>query len=172
MNADGTVNVLSSTVEMGQGSETMMGQIVAEELAFRLIRSTSFSRTPTSPPMIRSPAGSRSTYHMGNAVRTAAGKIKAELFQVVAKNFEVNPDDLVAQRAAFRPRHGGAGDDDQRSLLGEIWQSRYDSYRRSDLPAGGDSHRSGNRSVGEVHRVLVPVRHHGRGRGRPPTPDK
>src|ERR1051325_89156 len=32
MNADGTVNVLSSTVEMGQGSETMMGQIVAEEL--------------------------------------------------------------------------------------------------------------------------------------------
>ena len=32
MNADGSVNVLSSTVEMGQGSETMMAQIVAEEL--------------------------------------------------------------------------------------------------------------------------------------------
>ncbi len=32
LNADGTANVLSSTVEMGQGSETMMSQIVAEEL--------------------------------------------------------------------------------------------------------------------------------------------
>ena len=32
LNADGTANVLSSTVEMGQGSETTMGQIVAEEL--------------------------------------------------------------------------------------------------------------------------------------------
>jgi CO/xanthine dehydrogenase Mo-binding subunit len=42
-------------------------------------------------------AGSRSTYHMGNAVRMAAGKIKAELFQVVANKLEVSPDDLVAR---------------------------------------------------------------------------
>ena len=32
LNADGTANVLSSTVEMGQGSETTLAQIVAEEL--------------------------------------------------------------------------------------------------------------------------------------------
>src|SRR4029434_4534133 len=41
-------------------------------------------------------AGSRSTYHMGNAVRMAAGKIKAALFEVVAAKLEVHPDDLVA----------------------------------------------------------------------------
>ena len=40
-------------------------------------------------------AGSRSTYHMGNAVRMAAGKIKMELCEVVASKLEVDPDDLL-----------------------------------------------------------------------------
>ncbi len=42
-------------------------------------------------------AGSRSTYHMGNAVRVAASKIKAELFSAVAAKLEVSTEDLVAR---------------------------------------------------------------------------
>jgi CO/xanthine dehydrogenase Mo-binding subunit len=96
MNADGTVNVLSSTVEMGQGSETMMGQIVAEELGVSFDQVHIVQPDTDITPYDTITAGSRSTYHMGNAVRMAAAKIKAELFQVVGKKLEVNAEDLVA----------------------------------------------------------------------------
>lgn len=96
MNADGTVNVLSSTVEMGQGSETMMGQIVAEELGVSFDQVHVVQPDTDVTPYDTITAGSRSTYHMGNAVRMAAAKVKNELFQVVGKKLEVNPDDLVA----------------------------------------------------------------------------
>jgi CO/xanthine dehydrogenase Mo-binding subunit len=97
MNADGTVNVLSSTVEMGQGSETMMGQIVAEELGISFDQVHIVQPDTDVTPYDTITAGSRSTYHMGNAVRMAANKIKMELFQVVANKLEVSPDDLIAR---------------------------------------------------------------------------
>jgi len=97
MNADGSVNVLSSTVEMGQGAETMMAQIVAEELGVGFDQVHIVQPDTDITPYDTITAGSRSTYHMGNAVRIAAAKIKAELFAVVAAKLEVNPDDLVAR---------------------------------------------------------------------------
>lgn len=95
MNADGTVNVLSSTVEMGQGSETMMGQIVAEELGVSFDQVHVVQPDTDITPYDTITAGSRSTYHMGNAVRMAAGKVKAQLFQAVATKLEVDADDLI-----------------------------------------------------------------------------
>lgn len=97
MNADGTVNVLSSTVEMGQGSETMMAQIVAEELGISFDQVHIVQPDTDITPYDTITAGSRSTYHMGNAVRMAASKIKADLFAVVAPKLEVRTDDLVAR---------------------------------------------------------------------------
>ena len=96
LNADGTANVLSSTVEMGQGSETTMGQIVAEELGISLEQVHIVQPDTDVTPYDTITAGSRSTYHMGNAVRSAAAKIKAELCEVVAAKLEVAADDLVA----------------------------------------------------------------------------
>lgn len=97
MNADASVNILSSTVEMGQGSETMMAQIVAEELGVGFEQVHIVQPDTDITPYDTITAGSRSTYHMGNAVRIAAAKIKAELFAVVARKLEVNADDLVAR---------------------------------------------------------------------------
>ena len=97
MNADGSVNVLSSTVEMGQGSETMMGQIVAEELGVSFDKVHIVQPDTDITPYDTITAGSRSTYHMGNAVRMAAGKVKAVLCEAVGKKLEVNPADLVMQ---------------------------------------------------------------------------
>ena len=107
LNADGTANVLSSTVEMGQGSETTMGQIVAEELGIAPDRVHIVQPDTDVTPYDTITAGSRSTYHMGNAVRMAAAKIKTELCEVVASKLEVAPDDLIAaQRPNRRARHG------------------------------------------------------------------
>lgn len=97
MSADGSVNILSSTVEMGQGAETMMAQIVAEELGIGFEQVHIVQPDTDITPYDTITAGSRSTYHMGNAVRMAAAKIKSELFAVVAAKLEVNPEDLIAR---------------------------------------------------------------------------
>ena len=104
MNADGSVNVLSSTVEMGQGSETMMGQIVAEELGVSFDNVHIVQPDTDITPYDTITAGSRSTYHMGNAVRMAAGKVKAVLCEAVGKKLEVNPEDLVAENGRIHVR--------------------------------------------------------------------
>ncbi|MBI1996109.1 MAG: xanthine dehydrogenase family protein, partial [Deltaproteobacteria bacterium] len=97
MNADGSVNVLSSTVEMGQGSETTMAQIAAEELGVGFDKVHIVQPDTDVTPYDTITAGSRSTYHMGNAVRMAAAKVRMELFAAVAAKLEVSPDDLVAR---------------------------------------------------------------------------
>jgi CO/xanthine dehydrogenase Mo-binding subunit len=123
MNADGTVNVLSSTVEMGQGSETMMGQIVAEELGISFDQVYVVQPDTDVTPYDTITAGSRSTYHMGNAVRMAAGKIKAELFQVVASKLEVSPDDLVARNGKISVR----GNEERGMTINEAFLAKFRS---------------------------------------------
>ncbi|MBI3000540.1 MAG: xanthine dehydrogenase family protein molybdopterin-binding subunit [Deltaproteobacteria bacterium] len=104
LSADGSVNILSSTVEMGQGAETMMAQIVAEELGVGFEQVHIVQPDTDITPYDTITAGSRSTYHMGNAVRMAAAKIKTELFAIVASKLEVNPEDLVARGARIYVR--------------------------------------------------------------------
>jgi CO/xanthine dehydrogenase Mo-binding subunit len=123
MNADGTATVLSSTVEMGQGSETMMAQIVAEELGISFDQVHVVQPDTDITPYDTITAGSRSTYHMGNAVRMAAGKVKAELLQVVAKKLEVNPEDLVASSGRIFVR----GSESRGMTMSEAFLARFGS---------------------------------------------
>jgi CO/xanthine dehydrogenase Mo-binding subunit len=123
MNADGTANVLSSTVEMGQGSETTLGQIVAEELGLSLDHVHIVQPDTDVTPYDTITAGSRSTYHMGNAVRMAAGKIKAELCEVVASKLEVDPDDLVLRNGRVSVR----GMEERGMTVGEIFLAKFGS---------------------------------------------
>jgi CO/xanthine dehydrogenase Mo-binding subunit len=123
MNADGTVNVLSSTVEMGQGSETMMGQIVAEELGVSFDKVHIVQPDTDITPYDTITAGSRSTYHMGNAVRMAAAKVKAVLCEAVGKKLEVNPDDLVMENNGVYVR----GSTERGMSIGEAFLVKFGS---------------------------------------------
>ena len=123
LNADGTANVLSSTVEMGQGSETTLCQIVAEELGLKLEQVHIVQPDTDVTPYDTITAGSRSTYHMGNAVRMAAGKIKGELLGVVASKLELNPDDLVARNGRVVVR----GMEQRGMSIGEIFLAKFGS---------------------------------------------
>lgn len=123
MNADGTVNVLSSTVEMGQGSETMMAQIVAEELGVSFDQVHIVQPDTDITPYDTITAGSRSTYHMGNAVRMAAGKIKTELFTVVASKLEVRAEDLVARGGRIFVR----GTEERGMTIGQAFLAKFGS---------------------------------------------
>jgi CO/xanthine dehydrogenase Mo-binding subunit len=123
LNADGTANVLSSTVEMGQGSETTLSQIVAEELGLTAEQIHIVQPDTDVTPYDTITAGSRSTYHMGNAVRLAAAKIKAQLCEVVAARLEVDPDDLVAGKGRIYVR----GLAERGMTIGEIFLAKFGS---------------------------------------------
>jgi CO/xanthine dehydrogenase Mo-binding subunit len=123
LNADGSANVLSSTVEMGQGSETTMGQIVAEELGIQPERIHIVQPDTDVTPYDTITAGSRSTYHMGNAVRMAAAKIKTELYEIVASKLEVDPDDLLVRNGRVVVR----GMEERGMAIGEIFLAKFGS---------------------------------------------
>jgi len=89
--ADGTVHLLTMTADIGQGSDTVLKQILAEELGLRMedIRITS-GDTAMTPQADLGSWGSRVTLMGGNAVIDAAKKVKAQLFGAVSARFNMN----------------------------------------------------------------------------------
>ncbi|HEX8009331.1 MAG TPA: molybdopterin cofactor-binding domain-containing protein [Casimicrobiaceae bacterium] len=97
INEDGTATVLTGTVETGQGSLTVLGQIAAEELGIATDDVYVVSGDTDATPMDAGAIASRTTYVTGNAVRLAAGKAKAILFEAAAPLLGVRADQLDAR---------------------------------------------------------------------------
>ncbi|MBI2089570.1 MAG: xanthine dehydrogenase family protein [Deltaproteobacteria bacterium] len=95
-NRDGTFTVLSASVEMGQGAETVMAQIAAEELGVRMKGVTFVPQRPDTDltPFDAMTTASRSTFCMGNAVRRAAKNLRDRLVEFAADLMEISPQDL------------------------------------------------------------------------------
>jgi len=93
---DGAVNVLSGAADIGQGAETVISQIVAEELGVRIedvrITAADTGITPLDPGTF----GSGVTVRAGNAARLAAIAAKNKIFEFVADKLEANVADLTA----------------------------------------------------------------------------
>ena len=89
--SDGTVHLLTMAADIGQGSDTVLKQILAEELGLTMedIRITS-ADTSMTPQGDLGTWGSRVTLMAGNAVIAAAKKIKEQLFGAVAARFNLN----------------------------------------------------------------------------------
>jgi CO/xanthine dehydrogenase Mo-binding subunit len=94
LNADGSATVYSSTVEMGQGSETTLTQFAAEVLGLPLQKVVIHPPDTDVTPYDTLTAGSRSTYHMGNAVRLAAEDVRRQVLEAAAQLLETSPADL------------------------------------------------------------------------------
>ena len=77
--ADGSCALYSSTVDMGQGSDTAMAQIVAEVLGIAIETVAVVHPDTDVTPYDMATLGSRSTYHMGHAVRLAAEDVREKL---------------------------------------------------------------------------------------------
>lgn len=94
---DGGVNVLTGAADIGQGAETVIAQIVAEELGvpYEDVRVTAADTGST--PLDPGTFGSGVTVRAGNAAKIAAVQVKEKLFDVVADELEANPHDLVAK---------------------------------------------------------------------------
>ena len=105
--ADGTVHLLTMAADIGQGSDSVLAQILAEELGLRMedIRITA-ADTAMTPQADLGTWGSRVTLMAGNAVLDAARKMKDELFGAVSARFEPerHPRHRVPATAGSRSR--------------------------------------------------------------------
>ena len=93
----GGISVYTGASDIGQGSDSVICQIVAEVLGLPLedIHLTSADTHLTPPDM--GTYSSRVTVAAGNAALTAANKVRAELCNIASDALEANPDDLVAR---------------------------------------------------------------------------
>lgn len=105
MNDDGSATVLTGGIDIGQGSETVICQIVAEELRLDIEDVHIISSDTDTTPQDIGAWISGMTYVTGNASRQAAGDAMAKLFDVVSLRFNVGIDDLVAENKEIYVRH-------------------------------------------------------------------
>src|SRR5207253_10654754 len=96
--------VLTSTVDMGQGSDTVMTQIAAEVLGLDAGGVVVVHPDTDVTPYDTITAGSRSTYHMGNAVRLAAERVRDQLLEIASRELETPAAELVLGPGGVRRR--------------------------------------------------------------------
>jgi CO/xanthine dehydrogenase Mo-binding subunit len=95
MNEDGTASVLTGATDIGQGSSTIIAQIVAEVLGLPIKDVYINSGVDTDfTPIDPGTYGSRVSFYSGNAARIAAEDAKMQLAEVASKAFEISTEDL------------------------------------------------------------------------------
>jgi CO/xanthine dehydrogenase Mo-binding subunit len=105
INADGSCILSMSTVDMGQGSDTAMAQCVAEVLGIPTESIKVMNPDTDITPYDMATLGSRSTFHMGNAVKLAAEDAKARL-KALAQEAGLPQDYDGPVRDIFAKRYG------------------------------------------------------------------
>ena len=88
---DGTAHLLTMASDIGQGCDTVLRQILAEELGINVedIRLTA-ADTAVTPQADLGTWGSRVTFMAGNAIINACKKIKDQLFKVLSLKLNAN----------------------------------------------------------------------------------
>jgi carbon-monoxide dehydrogenase large subunit len=95
LNEDCTAEVQLSTVDMGQGSNTVLAQIVAEELGLSVDNVFITNPATDFTPYDFGTTSSRSTVYMGNAVKSATEGVRKQLLGVAAKLMDEKPSELT-----------------------------------------------------------------------------
>jgi CO/xanthine dehydrogenase Mo-binding subunit len=94
MSSDGSVVLLTGTVEMGQGPRTALSQVLAEELSLPLAQIAVAQLDTDVTPYDISTSASSSMVVMGTAVHRAAQDAKKQLLQCAAKVLKEKAVDL------------------------------------------------------------------------------
>ena len=106
MNSDGSIILLTGTVEIGQGALTALSQIVAEELAVPLNRVTVAQLDTDVTPYDVNTNASSSTVVMGLSVQRAAQDLKRQLLRHGAKVLKVKPAGLALKHGRIEDSKG------------------------------------------------------------------
>lgn len=95
VNEDGGVTVLSGSSDIGQGCNSLMAQITAEELGIPVSDITVIAADTETTPIDDGTFSSRVTFFGGNATLVAARQVKNTLAEIAATLMEANADDIV-----------------------------------------------------------------------------
>ncbi len=93
-NEDGQITLLSGTVDNGQGNETMVALVAAEELGIPVEDVRVVNADTTLTPQDPGSYSMAATFVSGNAARLAAADAKKQLLEIAGEKLEANPADL------------------------------------------------------------------------------
>ncbi|MCP4898944.1 MAG: molybdopterin-dependent oxidoreductase, partial [bacterium] len=93
-----TVTLLTGSSEIGQGSETVLAQITAEELGVPMDWVRVVNNDTAITPWDVGVHASRTTFIAGNSARLAAAKAKAKLIAAAAQQLGIAADELDLRR--------------------------------------------------------------------------
>ena len=93
----GHVTLITGSTEIGQGSETVLAQIVAEVLGVRPEEVSVINTDTDVKPWDVGVHASRTTFIAGNAAHLAALEARAQIFETAAEMLGVSPDQLTAR---------------------------------------------------------------------------
>ncbi|MBW2207748.1 MAG: molybdopterin-dependent oxidoreductase [Deltaproteobacteria bacterium] len=97
MNDDGTATLLTGALDIGQGAETILCQIVAEELKIPVEEIQVIAADTETTPVDIGSWISGSAYVSGNATLVAATEVRKKLLDLAAEEMEANVLDLVME---------------------------------------------------------------------------
>jgi len=100
----GRVTLISGSSELGQGSETALAMIVAEELGIPVESVAVVNSNTDIKPWDVGVHASRTTFIAGNAARMAAAEAKAMLFATAAPLLGAEPADLASAQGEIYVR--------------------------------------------------------------------
>jgi len=109
---DGGVVVYTGASEIGQGSDTMTAQVVAEVLGCDLARVRVIAADTDLTPIDLGSYSSRVTFMAGNAALRAAEEVKKNIVSAAAKRMNCAPQDLIMRNDHVWKRSTMPGDHD------------------------------------------------------------
>ncbi len=105
LNEDGSVNLTSGAVDL-TGVNTVLAQIVAEELSISLDQIHVQTRDTDVAPYAALSGGSRTTYGMSLATQNAVRQLKKDLFEFASQHMPVSPEAFTVADGKVVPRDG------------------------------------------------------------------
>lgn len=117
----GHVTLVTGSSEIGQGSETVLAQIVADVLGLQVQDIAVLNSDTDVKPWDVGVHASRTTFIAGNAAHLAALEARTQIFETAAEMFGVTPEELVARGGKIEVKN-----DPQKSVsLGKVVRRRH-----------------------------------------------
>jgi 4-hydroxybenzoyl-CoA reductase subunit alpha len=103
---DGCVTILTGAADIGQGSSTVLAQIVGEVLGFDLDRVSVVTNDSRITPKDNGSYSSRVTFMVGNAAIEAAENLKGILAEAAGRKLDAKAEDIECAGEIYRVRGG------------------------------------------------------------------
>jgi CO/xanthine dehydrogenase Mo-binding subunit len=99
---DAAVEVRHSVHEVGQGCNTALAQMAAEEFGTSVDKIRVVFTDTAVTPFDAGTVSSRSTFHTGNALRMACQDVKQQIFKIASEKLGVFPEDLYLKDGVIK----------------------------------------------------------------------